>query len=146
MDTRGRWARLKKGGTGSRKEVRSYKGAWSLVLGPWLTTWITFSSAECPRLVVVQACRTAGASSRPEWIAFSGATATYLKVQEDEEEAEEEEDNNDKKEEDKDQNKLLSVDQLQPVSALQLFKDYFSQTHWRKFLVETHCNWSVQCI
>ena len=81
----------------------------------------------------VQACRTAGASSRPEWIAFSGATATYLKVQEDEEEAEEEEDNNDKKEEDKDQNKLLSVDQLQPVSALKLFKDYFSQTHWRKF-------------
>ena len=67
-------------------------------------------------------------------------------MQEDEEEAEEEEDNNDKKEEEKDQNKLLSVEQLQPVSALQLFKDCFSQTHWRKFLVETHCNWSVQCI
>ena len=87
-----------KKGNGQQKESSLiYR---SLELGPWLTTWITFSSAECPRLVGVQACRTAGASSRPEWIAFSGATATYLKVQEDEEEAEEEEDNNDKKEED----------------------------------------------
>ena len=31
MDTRGRWARLKKWGTGSRKKVHSYTGAWSLV-------------------------------------------------------------------------------------------------------------------
>ena len=55
-------------------------------------------------------------------------------MQEDEEEAEEEEDNNDKKEEDKDQNKLLSVDQLQPVSALHC---NFSKTTFLKHTGES---------